>query len=229
MSGAVRSRTQSLLQTMSEASRSSLEMIQNTVRSRANSSMARLEEDSPNYSSAGTHSRSGSTSDGVLSSGGENNTFGHPIPRRPQWQQREERVSEEDEVPPTPSNPLASGTVPEVREPSSSDHSRPPSPHGLREARSNLSSNAPSLQPSESTMRALEEERSGGLAIPGSEQNTDVLSSGSSHADISTAAGSFVTAAPTLETTTDDSGRTVSSWGGISHMVDRSDSTWRPA
>ena len=55
-----------------------LELVQTAIRSRANSSMARLEE---NSSDGRTHSRSGSGLDAVLSSNGssnENNTFGHP-------------------------------------------------------------------------------------------------------------------------------------------------------
>ncbi|KAL0071100.1 hypothetical protein AAF712_001658 [Marasmius tenuissimus] len=229
MTGAVRSRTQSLLQTMTSASRSSLDLVQHTVtRTRANSSMARLEEDSDK-----THSRSGSNSSAMVSSGGENNTFGHPIPRRPQWQQREQRVSEEDE-PPTPGVAHMQG-VPEVIEPEPTAQS---SSRALRETRSNLSVHVPSLHPSEVTMhgpsteQTSQDEPAGGLAIPGrgeSNESPDVLSLQSSHADISTAAASFVTAPATIATTTDDSGRTVSSWPGDSHMLDRPDAAWRPA
>lgn len=67
---AVRSRTQSLIQGIGAASRSSLDLVQ-SMRSRANSSMARLEEDAA-YSS---DSRSRSGSDGIHSSN-ENYTFG---------------------------------------------------------------------------------------------------------------------------------------------------------
>ncbi|KAL0581264.1 hypothetical protein V5O48_000747 [Marasmius crinis-equi] len=229
MTGAVRSRTQSLLQTMTSASRSSLDLVQNTVmRTRANSSMARLEEDTDR-----THSRSGSSSSAMVSSGGENNTFGHPIPRRPQWQQREQRVSEEEE-PPTPGVTETLG-IPDVVEP----EAPPQSPsRALREVGSDLSGNAPSVQPSEPTVHGTEadqaahEEPAGGMAIPGRGQSTggpDVLSAQSSHADISTAAASFVTVPATIATTTDDSGRTVSSWPGVSNMLDRPDTTWRPA
>jgi hypothetical protein len=55
-----------------------LELVQTAIRSRANSSMARLEE---NSSDGRTHSRSGSGLDAVRSSNGSsngNNTFGHP-------------------------------------------------------------------------------------------------------------------------------------------------------
>ncbi|KAG1843186.1 hypothetical protein F4604DRAFT_1596954 [Suillus subluteus] len=67
---AVRSRTQSLIQGIGAASRSSLDLVQ-SIRSRANSSMARLEEDMA-FSS---DSRSRSGSEGVHSSN-ENYTFG---------------------------------------------------------------------------------------------------------------------------------------------------------
>ncbi|KAG1729358.1 uncharacterized protein EDB91DRAFT_1060049 [Suillus paluster] len=67
---AVRSRAQSLIQSIGAASRSSLDLVQ-TMRSRANSSMARLEEDM--VSSSDSRSRSGS--EGVHSSN-ENYTFG---------------------------------------------------------------------------------------------------------------------------------------------------------
>ncbi|KAF9261619.1 hypothetical protein L218DRAFT_930422 [Marasmius fiardii PR-910] len=228
MTGAVRSRTQSLLQTMASASRSSVDLVQHTVmRSRANSSIARLEEDFSDR----THSRSGSSSSAMVSSG-ENNTFGHPIPRRSQWQQREKRVSEEEE-PQTPGVPRIDD-IPEVIEPAAISQS--PS-RALREVSSDLSGNAPSINPSETTMHGPaaadnRDEPSGGLAIPrqtpGSEHH-EALSVQSSQADISTAAASFVTAPATIATTTDDSGRTVSSWPGVSHMIDRPDATWRPA
>lgn len=67
---AVRSRAQSLIHSIGAASRSSLDLVQ-SMRSRANSSMARLEEDMA-YS---TDSRSRSGSEGVHSSN-ENYTFG---------------------------------------------------------------------------------------------------------------------------------------------------------
>ena len=75
---AVRSRTQSLIQSIGAASRSSLDLVQ-SIRSRANSSMARLEEDIV-YSS---DSRSRSGSEGLHSSN-ENYTFGvrSPIGQR---------------------------------------------------------------------------------------------------------------------------------------------------
>jgi hypothetical protein len=100
--GGVRSRAQSLLQAV--ASHSSIELVQ---RLRANSSMARLEEDgNGNRSDAArtttnTHSRSGSgtTSDAVPSSGGENNTFGHPL--RTTWRNAPQQ-QEQQQSPPTP-------------------------------------------------------------------------------------------------------------------------------
>ncbi|KAF5376578.1 hypothetical protein D9757_008265 [Collybiopsis confluens] len=66
-----------------------------------------------------------------------------------------------------------------------------------------------------------------GLNIPGPGRRAESMSS---HPDISTAAASFVTAPATVEgSTTDESGRTPPGWGGITHMVDRSEGTWRPA
>ncbi|KAG7085525.1 hypothetical protein E1B28_003084 [Marasmius oreades] len=144
---AVHSRTQSLLQTVRSASRSSLEMVQNTVmRSRANS-MARLEDDDYQPSDR-THSRSGSASD-AITSGGEGNTFGYPSP----WYRRERTVSEEQELSTSTSVPQTP-RVPDIYVPEpSGSYSQEMSRPDLREARSDLSGNAPSLQPSESTVR----------------------------------------------------------------------------
>ena len=69
----VRSRTQSLIQSIGAASRSSLELVQTTARLRANSSMARLEED------LSYHSDSPSQPSSANGSGNENHTFGHPM------------------------------------------------------------------------------------------------------------------------------------------------------
>jgi hypothetical protein len=71
---AVRSRTQSLIQSLGNASRSSVELVQ-SMRTRANSSRARLEEDMV-YSS---DSRSHSGSVSHASSSHENYTFGQPM------------------------------------------------------------------------------------------------------------------------------------------------------
>lgn len=81
-----RSRAQSLIQTLSQASRSSVELVQN-ARTRANSSMARLEEDM----SSPSHSRSGSNT-GSSVNGNENHTFG--IPLLPPRESAEERIEE---------------------------------------------------------------------------------------------------------------------------------------
>ncbi|KAF5368090.1 hypothetical protein D9758_004410 [Tetrapyrgos nigripes] len=242
-----RSRAQSLLQNVGSASRSSLELA--VRRSRANSSMARLEEDSPYFSDrTGSHSRSGSGSDAL-----ENYTFGQPIPGNPlrtQWRNREDRVVEEE--PQSPTSSRASGDVPAPRQTEEQEHEVPVEPivgsaHALRPSQSNLSAGTapslfassagypPSLPPSEPTLHGHDEGRepepSGGLAIPGSAQReASPPTSTSSPPDISTAAASFITGPATIEgATTDDSGRTVSSWGDISHMVDRAGGTWRPA
>ncbi|KAG6331113.1 hypothetical protein ID866_7976 [Astraeus odoratus] len=73
-SSVVRSRAQSLIQSLSAASRSSIDVVQ-SIRSRTNS-MARLEEDPGHTSDSRSHS--GSASEGVQSAN-ENYTFGQPI------------------------------------------------------------------------------------------------------------------------------------------------------
>ncbi|KAF9467528.1 hypothetical protein BDZ94DRAFT_962073 [Collybia nuda] len=215
VSVSVRSRAQSLMQNIGAASHSSLELVQTAIRSRANSSMARLEEDSPYYSDARTHSRSGSGSD-ALHSGNENYTFGHP-PRMNWPVQVEQRVEEE------PADTVSS----------------PPSPSPMHTSHSDVYLSAPSLAPSETTPQATVFSQGPGtsssspIEIPvgtsGGRGMGVVDSAASSPPDISTAAGSFVTAPATISGTTESSERTVSSWGGITHMVDRSDATWRPA
>ncbi|RDB21863.1 hypothetical protein Hypma_010843 [Hypsizygus marmoreus] len=206
----VRSRTQSLIQNIGAASHSSLELVQTAIRSRANSSMARLEEDSTYYSDDRTHSRSGSGS----VSANENYTFGHPL--RMHWPAREEQPLEEE--PAEPRTP------------------RTPSPPALRESHSGLSfagpsrktpeeesdSPTPAPEPYHPTPSSPVDIPRGGNREPISESAT------SSPPDISTAAESFVTAPATMTGTTESSGRTISSWGDVSHTVDRSDATWRP-
>ncbi|KAJ7207873.1 hypothetical protein GGX14DRAFT_634252 [Mycena pura] len=234
VSGGVRSRAQSLLQNIGAASHSSIDLVQGAAqRMRANSSMARLEEDSP---SPNTHSRSGSNSDAVASSGGENNTFGHPL--RTQWhdaaggvQRVEEAASEHSDS--------ASRDAPSLQaEAALAAEPRRLSPARLQSSQSRTSVfSAPSTHhPSERTVsRPPSEERlmsepSGIPIIRGGQPAEDGsgTSSTSSYPDISTAPQSFVTAAATIEgATTESSGRTVSSWGGISHMVDRSQGTWQ--
>ncbi|KAJ7102848.1 hypothetical protein C8R44DRAFT_808644 [Mycena epipterygia] len=220
ISVSVRSRAQSLLQNIGAASHSSLELVQGAVRLRANSSMARLEEDSSD-ARTNTHSRSGSGSD-ALQSSGENNTFGHPL--RTQWHDTEEQPTVQEEE------------TPVQEEGAPAADSRWLSPSRLQPSQSRTSVfTAPSTQqPSERTVsrpptpERLLAESSG---IPIIREGQDVGSSASftsSYPDISTAPQSFVTAPGTIEGTTDSSGRTISSWGGISHMVDRSQGgTWR--
>ncbi|KAJ4493554.1 hypothetical protein C8J55DRAFT_554991 [Lentinula edodes] len=213
----VRSRAQSLMQNVSSASRSSLELVQGAVRSRANSSMARLEEDSPYYSDR-THSRSASGSDGLMSSQ-ENYTFGQPLPFRAHQDQVEEegRVYE-------PSSPASQTAGPEL--------------HGVHSKQSLAPSSLfapservpPSLHPSEVTMHQELPNEPSGFAIPVAQRpaGPESMSEQSSPPDISTAAASFVTAPATLGST-DESGRTPPSWNNVTDMVDRSDGTWRPA
>ncbi|KAJ3979955.1 hypothetical protein F5890DRAFT_807692 [Lentinula detonsa] len=215
----VRSRAQSLMQNVSSASRSSLELVQDAMRSRANSSMARLEEDSPYYSDR-THSRSASGSDGLMSSQ-ENYTFGQRLPFRAHRDQVEEEARNTQSF-----SPPSQTTDPELREMQSNQSLAAPSLFAPSEAA------PPSLHPSESTMHQELRNEPSGLMIPGAQRPTglETLSEQSSPPDISTAAASFVTAPVTVDgSTTDESGRTPSSWGGITHMVDRSDGTWRPA
>ena len=71
---AVRSRTQSLIQSLGNASRSSVELVQ-SMRTRANSSRARLEDDMVYTSDSRSHSGSVSHA----SSSHENYTFGQPM------------------------------------------------------------------------------------------------------------------------------------------------------
>jgi len=116
------------------------------MRMRANSSMARLEEDVPPVPSSarpaavpgpgsdfsGSHSRSGSSSDAMMSSS-ENYTFGHPL--RMQWPRGEqERLEEETPVPETIRVHAAAGDSP---------------------AQSNLSVSSPSERPSDRTISRL--------------------------------------------------------------------------
>ncbi|KAF8879595.1 hypothetical protein BD779DRAFT_1628013 [Infundibulicybe gibba] len=207
ISTSVRSRAQSLIQSVGAASHSSLELVQTAIRSRAHSSMARLEEDTPYYSDNYTHSRSGS------SSNNENYTFGHPL-RTHLHIQDEPAVEEEN----TEDLQRWAGSGEPVH----------------RDSESNLSVSAPSQRPSERTVsQALPQQRpetgSAPVEIPSPRSHPEPTASvASSHPDmISTAAQSFVTAPATIEGTTDSSGGT--SWGTTSHMVDRSDGTWRPA
>ncbi|KAH8829255.1 hypothetical protein DL96DRAFT_1791019, partial [Flagelloscypha sp. PMI_526] len=87
-SGGVRSRTQSLIHSVGAASRSSLELVQTAVRSRAQSSIARLSEEGRDSSDGKTHSRSGSNSTNP-----ENHTFGVPLHPQPPVQEEPEPSS----------------------------------------------------------------------------------------------------------------------------------------
>ncbi|KAF7304690.1 OPT oligopeptide transporter [Mycena kentingensis (nom. inval.)] len=221
---AVRERAQSLLQTLGVGSSPSLGASSfegMAMRIRANSSMARLEEDSGSEhgrsrsgSVANTHSRSGSGSDGLMSSGAENNTFGHPIRAQ------------------TGVAHLAPSPVPEA----SSEHSDAGSHYAEAQERLQPSPSRTSVfsTPSVATQQAPRSEQTisrppsvgqlapepRGVPIPiiRTTQDDDVVSS-SSYADLSSAPQSFVTAPVTIEgATTDSSGRTVGSWEGT-HMV----------
>ncbi|KAK0441260.1 uncharacterized protein EV420DRAFT_1580522 [Desarmillaria tabescens] len=213
---AVRSRTQSLIHSISVTS---LELVQGAMRSRADSSMARLEEDP---SPTPGHSRSGSSTDPSGSgSGGENWTFGHPMAwQRQEMREHRQQQHEEAEEYEYEEGPYVRGQQPspviERDSESESSHDDPvPVPIVMHESRSELSvgteqpyMSATSLSPpSVFTPRPRERESEGALTL-------------SSHPDISTAAASFVTAPATIEgsTTTEESIRSVST---IHHMVDR--------
>ncbi|KZT66490.1 hypothetical protein DAEQUDRAFT_730193 [Daedalea quercina L-15889] len=199
-SESARSRAQSLIQSLTAASRSSLEL----ARSRTNS-MARL-SDSPFESSA---------SDAVLSSP-ENYTFGHPL--REQWRAEEAMQGEASEIPP----------VPEVALPSSESGSDPHEgegedhPRELREAPSTLSTDAPSARaPSEQTSEWSSHTERLGIPIVSRRPTGN-----ESQADISTADQSYVTSSATLQGSTTTSGQAPSSWGDVEHYPGE---TWRPA
>ncbi|KAG5637510.1 hypothetical protein H0H81_004336 [Sphagnurus paluster] len=218
----VRSRAQSLIQNIGAASQSSLELVQSAIRSRANSSMARLEEDY--YSDDRTHSRSGSGS----ISANENYTFGQPMRMHFPARQQEDLIEE----PSMPSTPMPAPELPRT-------------PPQLHLSLSNLSFTGPSRRyppsPSQETTATgrdisiaetefLTPGASSPVEIPRSAVPREIVpidSVASSPPDISTAAGSFVTAPATITGTTESSGRTVSSWGDVSRMVDRPDAAWR--
>jgi hypothetical protein len=238
LAASVRSRAQSMMQNIGAASHSSLELVQTAIRSRANSSMARLEEDSPYSSDARTHSRSGSASTN------ENYTFGHPLRlQRPALEQRlEEEPSE------------SSAHSPKKQQPSS------PSQLQLYESHSSLSVGTPSSHPPSEVTSQLSEDTTRRLPTPVRDSSPEteyhslapteteaidipvqirrqegarddpISSVASSPPDISTAAESFITVPPTVVGSTESGGeRTASSWGDITYMVDRADSAWRPA
>ncbi|KAH7907435.1 hypothetical protein BJ138DRAFT_1014511 [Hygrophoropsis aurantiaca] len=194
---AVRSRTQSLIQSIGAASRSSLELVQ-SMRSRANSSMARLEED---MMSSDSRSRSGSD---AIHSSQENYTFGHPMQPLP------------PRIPVSPPSEASSDRV-------------------LHEVPSTISISAPSISaPSEATTsmftaRPDSQERQPeagrlGIAIP---VRGTMSPGGTSNADISTAAQSFITAPATLAGTSDSGEGVPHHWTDVSHMVERENSEWR--
>ncbi|KAG6848535.1 hypothetical protein H0H93_016245 [Arthromyces matolae] len=231
----VRSRAQSLMQNIGAASHSSLELVQTAMRSRANSSMARLEEDS--FSSDGrTHSRSGSGS----VSANENYTFGQPM-RMNFPLHNQERVEEEpgtpepESQPHTPPLPLQhslsnlsfTGPPPQRFPPPSPVQSRRSRPSSTDPTEATATERAVSISGTEGDF--LTPGPSSPVEIPIRDIASVTESATSSHPDISTAPQSFVTAPGTVESTTESSGRTIASWGDFSHMVDRPDATWRPA
>ncbi|KAK0200175.1 hypothetical protein DFS33DRAFT_1266738 [Desarmillaria ectypa] len=210
---AVRSRAQSLMHNISATS---LELVQ---RARADSSMARLEEDPGSV----THSRSGSSTD-PSGSGGENWTFGHPMAwqrqemreRRAQQQQQEIEVYEE-----APPREYLRGQQPSPvieRDSESESSHEDPGRNVPIESRSELSVGRTSTEQPYMSASSLSPPS---VFTPRPRESEGALST-SSRPDISTAAASFVTAPATIEgSTTEDSIRTVSTIGAIHHMVDR--------
>ncbi|KAI0719929.1 hypothetical protein C8Q72DRAFT_788521 [Fomitopsis betulina] len=200
-SESARSRAQSLIHSLTAASRSSLDL----ARSRANS-MVRL-SDSPFQSS--------SASDGVLSSP-ENYTFGHPL--REQWRAEEAR---QEGVPEVPEIALPSSSGSSDRHSSGGEGDENPR-HELREAPSTLSANAPSAHaPSEQASEVSSHTERLGIPIvrrlPTGEESPPV---------ISTAEQSYVTASATIQGSETTGPQTPSSWGEVAHYPDE---TWRPA
>ncbi|KAH9920648.1 uncharacterized protein B0H18DRAFT_1086374 [Fomitopsis serialis] len=160
-------------------------------RSRTNSATSRSDCVEVILGSARSRAHSmSSASDAVLSSP-ENHTFGHPL--REQW--REEEAGQ--------------GGVPEVPEVSGSDpHSGGEGdehPHELREARSTLSTNAPSAHaPSEQTSEWSSHTERLGIPIVGRRPAAE-----ESQPDISTADQSYVTAPATVQGSTTPSVQTL--------------------
>lgn len=224
----LRTRAQSLMQNIGAASQSSLELVQTAIRSRANSSMARLEEDSY-YSDGRTHSRSGSGS----VSANENYTFGQPM-RMHLPVREQERVEEEPVTPESESEPQTHLSLHR-----SISIISFPGPHqpAYSSAQTSMQSQrhpSPDLEPVSISPEAnsVNSGPSSAVEIPRSPIHktghpTDSVTS--SLPDISTAPESFVTAPATIEGMTESSGRTISSWGDLSRMVDRPDAAWRPA
>ena len=198
LSEVARSRTQSLIQSIGAASRSSIDL----VRSRTNS-LVRL-ADSP-YAST--------SSEAVLSSP-ENHTFGHPL--REQWRAEEgvhdmEDIAESETQVPVPRPQSQSQQLGETSNSSSQE---------LHTAPSTMSRSAPSEHPSEVS---LQTER-GGVPIAGRE--TLAVPALESRPDLSTAPQSFITAPTSREDTTSSSGQTRRTWDTMEHYTHGTD--WHP-
>ncbi|KAG6860666.1 hypothetical protein C0995_008853 [Termitomyces sp. Mi166 len=229
----IRTRAQSLMQNIGAASQSSLELVQTVIRSRANSSTARLEEDSY-YSDGRTHSSSASRS----VSPNENYTFGQPM--RMHFPVREQGRLEEEPSTPEPDPESEPRRLP-LHHSASNFSFAGPQPSYSSSQFSAQSQRQPSTDPeTAATSRALStpaaDFATSGPSSPVEIPRSPIRATGhptdsatSSPPDISTAPGSFITAPATIEGTTESSGRTISSWGDLSHMVDRPDATWRPA
>jgi hypothetical protein len=178
ISNVVRSRAQSLIRA---ASRSSSDLARSAGRSRANSSMARLEEDTP-YSSEG-HARRGSRSRSRPSSAEDNGVLGQPMFGHPLRMQLQMEADEEGR---RRSRGHTQSTV-MMAEPSSRIQSA-----------SRVSISAPSDRHSEHTAT---EQQLQGIPIPG--RGSDQPDAGDP--DTGSVPQSFVTAPATTEGMTEES------------------------
>lgn len=213
-SESARSRAQSFIHSLGAASRSSLDL----VRSRANS-MARL-SDSPYYSS----------SPDPIPSSPENYTFGHPL--RAEWREGQEGQSQGSrdvidlsELPAAHSAPRSrstSGNVPVIPEETST-----PTVTVRRRLTSDTGSalSEPQIERTEQTDSGEPTvTASAPLEIPGR-----AMRAAESMPDISTANQSLVTAPPTVQGTTESSGRTPSSWDTMRRIPPEQRGTFEPA
>ncbi|THH14293.1 hypothetical protein EW146_g6022 [Bondarzewia mesenterica] len=210
---AIRTRAQSLIQSVASASRSSVELV--TGRRGRAQSVVRLEDyedtDSSPYISEDALSNPESHTFGVPLIGGAS-----AMRRAIERQQRQELLSLEL----SPDDEEKSEVEMEDALPSSASNSPP----RLHEAPSIVSN----VAPSERTL-SMEPVRPSPFSQPGPSRSV-VSPSGtqylSAHEDLSTAAPSFVTAPATVEGTTESSGATPSSWGGLEHYMEGKD--WKP-
>ncbi|KAI0320240.1 hypothetical protein OF83DRAFT_631016 [Amylostereum chailletii] len=236
----IRSRAQSLIHSVGSASRSSIEIVLSSGRARAQSAV-RLEDYDEGAESSLYFSEGGLSSP-------ENYTFGQPVSggagmgwRAVRGQRRPTQSSSEGPSDHRETDIEEASVESEPREPAVGSGSG--SPHHLRAVASNISGHAPSTvsqaAPSERTVSAEPSPSpphmratSPSVPIPMPRSPTSASGTGTqflsvaeqrSDADISTAAGSFITAPATIAGKTDSSGRTPSSWGGMDDYMQGKD------